>query len=80
MGAIRSSSPLMAFRDRKMNSWAPVSPIPRITFVNIGSWVITPGQHTVQAEIDYFGNPVANSSFNFTPVTLGPELARPLPG
>jgi Peptidase family M23/Beta-propeller repeat/PKD domain len=49
-------------------------------FDNVGSWVIKPGQHTVQAEIDYFNNPVATTSFNFTPVTLGPELVAPLAG
>ena len=49
-------------------------------FVNIGTWVITPGQHTVQATIDYFGNPVSTTTFNFTPVTLGPELVAPLAG
>jgi hypothetical protein len=49
-------------------------------FDNVGSWVIKPGQHTVEAEIDYFNSPVATTSFNFTPVTLGPELVAPLAG
>ncbi|HEV8001170.1 MAG TPA: peptidoglycan DD-metalloendopeptidase family protein, partial [Planctomycetaceae bacterium] len=50
-------------------------------FANVGTWVIQPGTHTIQASITFFGNTVAQSSpSSFTPVTLGPQLQAPIGG